>query len=225
MKRWFRFLRHGHFIRRGMWRVHGLTLVELLMVVGILMVVASLALPNFQDAVTRARVARVRADFTTYAMAIEAYRVDHNTVPRMRHWDFYQDPHFDVLFDEPVYGLLSQVLTTPVAYVSNVLALDPFMEKEQLAPLDIRLYTYQDLATYCARNPDSKYWPKVRDFYGDWRMASVGPDRTFIQGNIKYGANLPYDPTNGILSAGNIWRSAKWIETPLPPIPDLLGTH
>lgn len=202
----------------------GFTLIELLIVVGILAMLSGLAAENYLAASTRAKVARVRADLRTYATAIEAYTVDRGQVPRMRNFRFYRDPCFDVLEGEHVHGILSQVLTTPVAYVHSVLALDPFMTVNKAASLSERLYTYQDIDAYAASDKSSKFWPAAAAYYGPWRMASVGPDQTFSHG-FANSAQLPYDPTNGLISFGNIWAGQRLLPETLPPIPELLGSH
>jgi len=56
----------------------GFTLIELLIVVAIIAILAAIAVPNFLEAQTRAKVARVKNDFRTLATAIEAYSVDWN---------------------------------------------------------------------------------------------------------------------------------------------------
>jgi len=56
----------------------GFTLIELLIVVSIISILASIAVPNFLEAQTRAKVSRVKADFYAIAAALESYRVDNN---------------------------------------------------------------------------------------------------------------------------------------------------
>ena len=60
----------------------GFTLIELLIVVAIIAILAAIAVPNFLEAQTRAKVSRVKSDLRTYATAIESYAVDNNRPPR-----------------------------------------------------------------------------------------------------------------------------------------------
>ena len=60
---------------------HAFTLIELLIVVAIIAILAAIAVPNFLEAQTRAKVARVKNDLRSVATAIEAYRVDTNKYP------------------------------------------------------------------------------------------------------------------------------------------------
>jgi len=202
----------------------GFTLIELLIVIGIVMILAGLAMENYLAASIRARVARVKADHRTLMMGIESYTVDHNRAPRMAHRR-YGDPNFDTIQGVPVSGVMSNVLSTPIAYVSSAHLLDPFMVKYEDAPLDERLYTYQYIPQYIDWNPDSTFWPAARLFYGEWRLASVGPDQVFDH-KFANSAQLPYDPTNGLISLGNIWTSQRGQdENRMPPVPLLLGPH
>jgi len=60
------------------------TLIELLIVVAIIAILAAIAVPNFLEAQTRAKVARVTADMRTMTTAVELYRIDNNKLP-IRH--------------------------------------------------------------------------------------------------------------------------------------------
>jgi general secretion pathway protein G len=201
------------------------TLLELLVVVGILSILSAISLSNYIDAQTRAKVARVMSDMRILAAAIEQYRVDHNLNPRMAHFRFYEDPEFDVILGESVNGVMSRALSTPVAYISNTLIVDPFMHRMGGAQVDERLYTYQDLEAYALRNHESRFWPVARSLLGPWRLGSVGPDLTFDHG-FSNSAQLPYDPTNGTISFGNIWHVQRGgFDTTSSMHPDLLGEH
>ena len=62
-------------------RCTGFTLIELLVVVTIIGVLASIAVPNFMGAVTRARVAKAFTEMRGIGNILEMYHVDHNTYP------------------------------------------------------------------------------------------------------------------------------------------------
>lgn len=201
----------------------GFTLVELMIVSGIILVVASIAVANYQDASVRAKYARVVSDLRAFSAAIDSYSVDHNTIPRMASYDIYHDLALDTVAGASVNGVFSKCISTPVAYLPTSLYLDVYMLGNTSAAIDERMFTYQDLSAYCHFYSNSNFWPKAKEYYGDWRMCSVGPDRKFNH-DFKNSAQLPYDATNGTSSLGNIWRSQRQPET-LPPIPDLLGSH
>lgn len=198
------------------------TVVELLIVCGLLLIVSGLAVDNFTHAQHRAKSARVKADLRSFAYAVEAYRVDFGNYPRMRHFGFYSDPTIDIIAGQRVNGVFSPSITTPIAYMSSELILDPFMKSEHLAPLDQRLYTYQDIKKY-TESSKAKMWVSALKFYGAYRMGSVGPDRNYDNNASVLGPQIPYDPTNGLISPGNIWRSQRETECSLPNDPDLAG--
>src|SRR5687767_11253654 len=62
--------------------IRAFTLIELLIVVAIIAILAAIAVPNFLEAQTRAKVSRARADMRTEATALEMYRLDSNMYPR-----------------------------------------------------------------------------------------------------------------------------------------------
>lgn len=199
------------------------TLIELLVTASIVMVLAAIGVASFSAAMVRAKVSRVKSDMRTLTTAIELYHTDSNNYPRMAHWGFYKNEEFDLMFGSPVNGVHSKVISTPVAYMGNAYIVDPFVTDMLNVPIDERLYTYQVISEYEVNNPQSKFWPQALSFYGFWRMASIGPDQSFDH-LFANSAQLPYDPTNGINSLGNIWTS-QLSRTELPAIPALLGNH
>ncbi len=91
------------------------TLIELLIVVAIIGILAAIAIPNFLSAQIRAKVARTGAELRALATAFEAYRLDNNIYPPT------PDTSSMMRFQRQVK------LTTPIAYMSSVLA-DPFFK-------------------------------------------------------------------------------------------------
>ena len=57
------------------------TLIELLIVVAIIAILAAIAVPNFLEAQTRAKISRTVSDMRSIATAVEAYIIDNNNVP------------------------------------------------------------------------------------------------------------------------------------------------
>ena len=226
------------------------TLIELLIVVAIIAILAAIAIPNFLEAQTRAKVSRVKADHRSISMGLESYRVDHNEYPEgtdnpqkypQRIADFLGSlaPGYYSFRTRGPGGLLVgrdfAGLTTPVPYMSRIPA-DPFARQAAR------------FLTYCYRN--------AKDRKNGWILTSVGPDTDllaldgrgntdtanplstasdprspsrlgdinerevirFIEGDPLVGApedisrlrelldRLSYDPTNGTISDGDIFR-------------------
>lgn len=200
------------------------TLLELLIVTGIVLILAGLAMENYQRALVAAKISRVRSDLRIIAGGIEAYAVDHGRPPRMADFKIYGDPSFDVIAGSDVRGVMSKALSTPIAYVANAHMVDPFMANELGASIDERIYTYHDIAAMRLAEPESAFWPEAENQYGAWRVGSVGVDRTYYHG-FRNSAQLPYDPTNGTVSYGNLWHTQKGCVDNSCPVPLLLDPH
>ena len=203
------------------------TLIELLIVVAIIAILAAIAVPNFLEAQTRSKVARIKSDMRTYATAIESYAVDHNRPPREAHAQAYIGTNnADVEFNQGtgananLAGNISNVLSTPVSYITVARIKDPFQDKNLNTALDEIYYTYWDNRDR-AENPvnfaqwGTAWYRATYEYYGSWRMTSVGPDRRYGHGFSTSG-NLAYDATNGTISFGNIHRSQKFGDNSQP---------
>ena len=181
-------------------RKKGFTLIELLIVVAIIAILAAIAVPNFLEAQTRAKVSRAKADIRTLAVGIEEYLMEWNfppvlTEPNM--WDWRQ---------------ILKKLTTPVAYLSSLQIEDPFGSRATDRP-NRSQFSYMQFYT-------SSKLAIARQIHG-YCFRSNGPDRhkgRKLQGILNHDltweevetAGVPspwYDPSNGTVSLGDIIRT------------------
>ena len=194
----------------------GFTLIELLIVVAIIAILAAIAVPNFLEAQTRARVSRVTADIRSLATALEAYAVDSNDYP-------------------PILGSYSRLyieyshqLTTPVAYITSVALTDPFQPKSG-APVEfvhaipdthwVASYNYFRYNNFWALGCfDGVYVKKGYALLShgpslEWSGIEMYPyikvtGNPYLKSNLGlyYEQDSVYDPTNGTKSHGGIAR-------------------
>ncbi len=192
-------------------RVSGFTLIELLIVVAIIAILAAIAVPNFLEAQTRAKVARVQADQKSIVTALETYNIDRKTYPHSSNLDAAGEKTQN---RRDINGFLC--LTTPVAYINSV-PIDPFNPKTKDGQPKIHLFTGNE-----GNNNTAK-----KTFYA---LMSVGPNAN-NKDNTVFGADLtkfnvfvllktptsgtaphstswgvPYDATNGTTSAGGVFK-------------------
>jgi type II secretion system protein G len=99
-------------------RLAGFTLIELLIVVAIIAILAAIAVPNFLEAQTRAKVSRCAADMRSLRTGLEAYAVDNQKYPETD----YGAGVFDGMA-----GAGMDRLSTPIAYMSSI-PKSPFKE-------------------------------------------------------------------------------------------------
>lgn len=228
----------------------GFTLIELLIVVAIIAILAAIAVPNFLEAQTRAKVSRVQADMRSLVVGIEAFRVDNNS--------YVRGTDNPLLYPEDIQAFLGPLaagyytfrsrgngeiagqdfatLTTPVAYITQVF-IDPFAQQKG------GMLTYQYRNATDTKNgyiitsfgPDADVLnpggkgttnPNLLGTFVDTknpsRMGDIN-ERAVIEyientnpalvsavnaaGGLRAVlADLTYDPTNGTVSDGDIWR-------------------
>jgi general secretion pathway protein G len=188
---------YSHYKKRGF------TLIELLIVVAIIGILAAIAVPNFLSAQVRAKVSKVQAEFVTLSNALAAYQIDHNRLPPMT------DRNKTYL-----HYRVSNFLTTPISYINSA-PIDPFQVDEDpfgmiTDPSLFPRYRYHDVKQLVNTN-DVVDIPATQadiDVFGDWRFISLGPDR-------KYQGYTRYNPSNGILSRGDVYRAQKGIDNNL----------
>jgi len=186
------------------------TLIELLIAVAIIGILAAIAVPNFLNAQTRAKVARAVSNMRTVSSALEAYYLDHNTYTRWA-WDT-TDPRTH-------YGGFRD-LTTPIAYITSESAfINPFKARTQVGThlADGReLDPFFELGTWFAKS-EKEYIIQYPN--NVWLLESSGPDF----GDDYNAADFPregivYQPSNGVISRGDIFRGGgvkvpSWAET------------
>lgn len=206
-------MQHTHFrspARRGF------TLIELLIVVAIIAILAAIAVPNFLEAQTRSKVSRAHADMRSLATGLESYRVDNNK--------YVPTPNYDRVTGAQTFEIEARwaYLTTPIAYMTSILT-DPFGDT------DVQVSNWQTSEKYrtfdysAFDQPDTyetlNFKEDLVQVFGYpssimWIIASQGPDLvpglTVTDpslGTVSGRATgLPYDPTNGTISAGDITR-------------------
>ncbi|MBN1902765.1 prepilin-type N-terminal cleavage/methylation domain-containing protein [Candidatus Sumerlaeota bacterium] len=198
-----------------MFKKQGFTLIELLIVVAIIAILAAIAVPNFLEAQVRSKVSRVKADFRTIALALEAYCTDNRK--------YLYDGSFDGANYRPnVYpyapGHLNIQLSTPIAYITTINFFDPFVDQKTSSANQVhRRFRYNNLRQRYLEDMDnaSGIWDKYSDIFGDWQLLSNGPDKiygptsTMTRQGALWGASEIYDPTNGTVSPGDIIRCQK----------------
>ncbi|MFC1601185.1 prepilin-type N-terminal cleavage/methylation domain-containing protein [Candidatus Sumerlaeota bacterium] len=176
------------------------TLIELLIVVLIIAILAAIAVPNFLEFQTRAKVSRSATDMRSIATALEAYATDNAAYPFVGN-----------ITD---FTLKLAPLTTPISYLSTV-PKQAFKEYMSFgATAGSKVYYYQDRATcdwlYVQFPSFGNSWPYYEPVNIDihhWYLSSVGPDSDYDQGWFGAGSNHQlYDPTNGTVTNGDIIR-------------------
>lgn len=181
------------------------TLIELLIVVAIIGILAAIAVPNFLNAQVRAKIAGVQADLRNLGTAIESYRLDYNNAPRSYTLGCYTGICQGTQMGR--YRRLCQ-LTTPVSYMSSIPE-DKFnraeLKEASLEPLNTYPYWEPKMAdTYRTPTALGRHFKDQQSPNNLWALMSYGPDGDFEAAG---GGDLaPYEPSNGLISNGDIMR-------------------
>ena len=194
----------------------GFTLIELLIVVAIIAILAAIAVPNFLEAQTRAKVSRTKADMRSVATALESFYVDNNWYPPDGQWQEpahsgyatvasitnkvgSAPPPFPTaeppLPGEANYWWLAHVkfLSTPISYMSSM-PLDVFAEPDNFYGGNV---VYQNIRDLFGITKDKfNYATEIGDWLGFWDAWGV--------------AETQYDPVRDVFpidgKTSPMWR-------------------
>ncbi len=206
----------------------GFTLIELLIVVAIIAILAAIAVPNFLEAQTRSRVSRVQNDLRTIAVAMESYYVDNGGYPPTagNSW----------LHPSKTASYMGRMhLTTPIAYI-NEIAKDVFRSLNSNANVienDFPIYAV-NYGANASGGPTYQAYPHngwmtwsvgpdlfsntggYRTYPAILRNEELGPNGNYYKNpetDVPLGVPPPpngnglrYDPTNGTVSYGDVYR-------------------
>ena len=168
------------------------TLIELLIVVAIIGILAAIAVPNFMNAQTKAKISKAYSDIRSLAMANEMYALDNGGgYPPESESNAYERPRVQA-------GLF--YLTTPISYIGSIPE-DPFVPPNNDSGTP-RLY----------ETGVQRHWPNPK--YLAYVMFTIGPDGSenglysatpFTGAQRRSGQGNTYAASNGLKSIGDIF--------------------
>ena len=168
----------------------GFTIIELLVVIAIILILVAIALPNFMESVTRAKVVKANGDLKAIRTGLEAYFLDWGAYPAESEAEYDQVGRFDA-------GLTW--LTTPAAYLGQ-LPHDPFQGASPHA------------ISYELGGVEIPFEERPGGLLAAWVLHSYGPDSPEEENHTSrpnyklFGDQRvnSFSPTNGTKSRGDI---------------------
>jgi type II secretory pathway pseudopilin PulG len=200
-------------------------LIELTILLAIVGLALVLVAPQFELSYTRRNVSRAKFDLRSLSLALEGYRTDRGTYPISSASENSINPFFPSGGNGPVFERLS----TPIAYMGNSALRDPVSINYRYPIGDAWTLT---TSTATAGVPSAIFATNCY-LYSSWNstqhttystpgistaflIQSVGPDQAYYNtslilrrdfaASLPYTSQLIYDPTNGAVSRGSIWR-------------------
>ncbi len=166
---------------------------EMIILAVIIALLVLIALPNFFEARVRSKKSKNYAPMRFLATAVEAYYNDHNAYPPMKPLRDFAQNEKELRkaggWDLTTIGIS---LTTPTAYMQEIVT-DPF--STQALPF---VYFRDGKGwMFLSRGPDGDYDMDPAKMYNG---SLSQPSRELLT------SPTTYDPTNGTISSGDVWR-------------------
>lgn len=199
----------------------GFTLIELLIVIAIILILIAIALPNFLEAQVRARVTNAKGALRTMETGMNEHLLDYGSVPA----DFNDSTNLTIKYRArklsggpcPIFATCSASdggleylnvdkctfyatnmhcpLTSPIRYLQPNETIDTFSDGS--IPIGFDSRAINDRIVYGA------FWSAGPDrVAGDWARGNTY--NVDVDGDGLAEA-LPYNPTNGTTSRGELW--------------------
>ncbi|MEQ8821394.1 MAG: type II secretion system protein GspG [Sumerlaeia bacterium] len=210
-----------------------LAAVEILIVVAVVALLALVALTQTDVAQTRSKVARAKAQLRNVAAALEAYAVDSQAYPNSTGTGAALVPGDGpgaysplALLTTPVAYLSDASLLRdpfPIRYRRSAATAERMAQAPLIAVSEFEAVAVSNSLVYQACNPQQRYVIPPDSFSDSTRhthastyfLHSAGPDATYhnlggVLANDRESSGpilLIYDPTNGVFSAGSIYRA------------------
>ena len=154
-------------------RANAFTLIELLIVVAIIAILAAIAVPNFLEAQTRAKLSRMKTDLRTMSVALESYRVDNNQYPKCNNFSLAgarRVPNERTPTTNPQARVLER-LSTPISYLTSGFLPEPFKTAQRTGTINSTDGSY-------TLNPSGDSDPDNPDITKFYKYTTVGTDET-----------------------------------------------
>lgn len=186
----------------------GFSLIELLIIMAVIGILVIVAIPFFQTASMRAKMAKVHTDMVQIAIALDSYYLEHSSYPPTFKGAFYRD-----ITIEKVYNL-----TTPITFLTTI-PKQPWLGKlTRLVnkPDNSFLPDYAPQSNYIVSTACHAFYPNhlVSGILNGldkpcWVISCSGPNG----GGVNRFPHTWFSPTNGIYSIGSFWMDSTGTST------------
>lgn len=179
----------------------GLTLLELLITAAILILLAAVAIPNLIDAQMRAKVVGVKNDLRNLDAALAAYFIDNDAFPPPA---------------SNGHGARLWRLSTPIAYYDDPKRPEPFKDEGLFTTPPYGYHGRNELVNIFWNNDGQPgafsgtpivFWYVLRSSGPDNDRDGGGASALNFDQSRDIFVHFIYDPSNGTVSRGDIWRA------------------